>query len=257
MSTSLDVLNQAGSKKIRLMTHIVAGYPDYAKSLETARLMAKYADAIEIQIPFSDPMADGPTIMRANQTALQAGISTEDCFRLAQTLIKECTIPVLFMSYANIPFHTGMEKFISRCAAIGIAGLIIPDIPFDSNNYGYFEISVKHNVAPVYVVSPDTSADRLSKIVPFLRGMVYTTLKVGITGAGTVINESGMQFLGTIRRYTPLPVAAGFGISSVPQILSLTGKADIAIVGSRLIDIYDQSGLAGVKDFLDEYRKGT
>ncbi len=251
---------------LRLMTHVVAGYPDLKTSEDLILTMSEAgADFIEIQIPFSDPMADGPTIMHANQISLDRGTRVEDCFTLAEKLRGRITAPLLFMSYINVPFRMGFDDFIKRSAGAGISGLILPDLPYDESmdenpsspksfNH-YTELCDAANVCPIYVVSPDISLPRLQRISSLGRGFIYTTLKVGITGGQTATGEKGLAFLDVLGRETKLPIAAGFGISTPEQAKALDGRADIAVVGSQLIRIFEKEGRKGVADFIREIKK--
>ena len=239
------------SDHLKIMTHVVAGYPDRETNKRLIKMMAESGvDMVEIQIPFSDPLADGPTIMAANQHALQSGITPGDCFDLAKELKAEVDIPLLFMTYFNIPFHVGMEKFIARSVDSGISGLIIPDIPFDEEGENYLQLSKNYRIHPIQVVSPDVEAERLKKITQLADGFIYTTLKVGITGVRKKIDDKGLAFINTIRKYTSLPLAAGFGISSAEHFKQLQGKADVAVIGSHIINLIDNHGIEEVRAFV-------
>jgi tryptophan synthase alpha chain len=238
-------------KTIRLMTHVVAGYPDLTATADLIRLMADTGvDLVEIQIPFSDPLADGPTIMRASQHALDNGITTDDCFKLAQDMAAQVDIPLLFMTYGNIPFAMGMEQFMRRSADAGIQGLIIPDLPFDEETDDHMNLARKAGLKVIQVTSPSTGTERLEKVCSIAQGFIYSTLKVGITGAGTDINDQGIAFLNRIRSLTHLPIAAGFGISSPDHVGKLIGKTDMAVIGSHVINLYEKEGMQGVAKFL-------
>lgn len=236
---------------IKIMTHVVAGYPDMAASKEIIMAMDESgADLIEIQIPFSDPLADGPTIMRANQASLENGTTAEDCFRAVGELHGLTRAPLLFMTYCNIPFTLGMESFVRESANCGVSGLIIPDLPFDEATEGYHETARSYGLHPIPVVSPDVSMTRLIDICARSTGFIYTTLKVGITGAGTAIDPQGLAYIKRVKQKTVLPIAAGFGISSPLQVKQLAGIADAAVIGSHMINLFNQSGLAAVTKFL-------
>lgn len=243
------------------MTHVVAGYPDLKTSEDLLLTMSEAgADFIEIQIPFSDPMADGPTIMHANQIALDKGTRVEDCFALAERLRGRLSAPLLFMSYINVPFRMGLDTFVKRSTAVGISGLILPDLPYDeeveeksgstSSSNDYTALCDAAGICPVYVVSPDISQPRLQKISSLGRGFLYTTLKIGITGGQAATGEKGLTFLEVLRQQTTLPIAAGFGISTPAQAKALEGRADIAVVGSQLIRVFEKDGRKGVADFI-------
>lgn len=146
----------------------------------------------------------------------------------------------------------GMERFISMSAESGISGLIIPDIPFDERNENYLQLAEKHGLYPIQVVSPDVKLKRLKQILTRAKGFIYTTLKIGITGARKQIDQDGLQFINTIRKETSIPIAAGFGISSPKQVEQLCGKSDAAVIGSHMINLFNQSGTAKIKDFLNQ-----
>lgn len=244
------------TKKIGLMTHVVAGYPNLAATGDLIRLMADSGvDLIEIQIPFSDPLADGPTIMRASQHALDNGVTTTDCFNLAEEMAAKVDVPLLFMTYGNIPFAMGMERFVKRSAAAGVQGLIIPDLPFDEETDDHMALAKKAGLKIIQVTSPSTGEERLAKVCAIAEGFIYSTLKVGITGAGADINEQGITFLNRIRSLTDLPIAAGFGISSPEHVQRLVGKTDVAVIGSHVINLYEKEGEKGVARFLEECAK--
>lgn len=240
----------ADRKALKLMTHVVAGYPDLETTETLIRVMAESgADLVEMQIPFSDPLADGPTIATANQAALDNGITPEHCFRLAEKLKSSVDIPLLIMTYANIPFSMGIEQFVKRCSESGISGMIVPDLPFDQSPW-YLEAAEKYGCFPILVVSPGMSSERLAEIVQQARGFIYTTLRVGITGARKTIHESGLRFLETLRACTSLPIAAGFGISSAEMVNQLQGRADGAVIGSYIIEILNKQGIDEVGQFI-------
>lgn len=235
------------------MTHVVAGYPDLETSKKLIHMMANIGvDMVEIQIPFSDPLADGPTIMAANQKALENGTVPGNCFEMAEELNKNIDLPLLFMSYVNIPFHMGIKTFIAKSAACGISGLIIPDIPFDEQNENYIVEARKFNIHPIQVISPDMKPQRLEQVAHISSGFIYTTLKIGITGARKQIDPGGLAFIDTIRTYTDLPIAAGFGISSPEQIKTLRGKADMVVIGSHILNLLNREGIDQAMEFLRE-----
>ncbi len=246
-------INQAFEKqrKMKLMTHVVAGYPTLKKSEEIILCMAQNGvDMIEIQIPFSDPLADGPTIMKANQIALENKITPDDCFELVNRIKERVDIPILFMTYANIPFRMGMQEFIVRSYQAGVSGLIIPDIPFDEDIGDYYKVAKENDIHAIYVISPDISESRLKSICNDAEGFIYTTLKTGITGAGNQIEKKGLDFINFVQLKSSIPIAAGFGISSTEHLDMLRGKADMAIIGSHMINLYNSDGINGIASFL-------
>lgn len=252
MKNSIDaVLN--GSGPIRLMTHVVGGYPNLETNAELVRLMVRLGvRLIEIQIPFTDPLADGPTIVRANQAALDAGVTPDHCFDLCARLSGELDAAFMFMTYANIPHSMGMERFLSRAAASGASGVILPDLPWDEDGGDYADLARAHGLHPVMVVSPGIPGERLDKVLERASGLLYTTLKTGITGAGTVLDQGGIDHVGRLRARADLPIAAGFGISAPRHVRMLSGLADAAVIGSHIIDLLDAAGPSAVERFLRE-----
>lgn len=236
---------------IHLMTHLVAGYPDIDTNKKLIYSMAKSGvKLIEIQIPFSDPMADGPTIMRANQISLNNGTNLEICFRLMEDMSKEVDIPLLFMTYGNIPFVYGMKEFVDTCSKIGCRGLIVPDLPYDEDTFILNVFCKQKDLPNIAVISPDTSIHRIKKLKEFAQGFIYTTLKIGITGAGNEIDLAGIKYIDFLKTHIQLPIAAGFGIAKPEHVDSLRGIADIAVIGSRLIELVDSEGVPGVSKFI-------
>jgi len=243
------------NESLKLMTHVVAGYPNLKISREIVHLMVECGvDLIEIQIPFSDPLADGPTITAANQKALDAGIKVKDSFELIRNL-KGIPVPLLLMSYINIPFRMGIDRFLSEAKSAGADGVILPDIPFDEVEGDFISGCIKMDLAPIQVISPDISEARLKIISKRAQGFIYTTLKIGTTGAKERIASYGIKYLGKIKKFSTLPIAAGFGISSAVHLNQLKGRAEIAVIGSKVIDLYNEKGLGGVKEFLKASRE--
>lgn len=242
----------ADAAGIQLMTHVVAGYPNLDVNADLIRLMAQRGvKLIEIQIPFTDPLADGPTIMRANQAALDQGVTPRHCFELCAALSRELPhVAFLFMTYANIPFAMGQGAFMATARQSGASGLILPDLSWDESDGDYAEAAREHGLHPVMVISPDTQSPRLDAILSRASGLLYTTLKVGITGAGASLDQTGVDYVRNLKKKAGLPIAAGFGISSPEHVRMLDGLADVAVIGSHIINLMDTKGLGAVDEFL-------
>jgi len=221
-----------------VMNHIVAGFPSLEECEELAVMMAEEgASYIEIQIPFSDPIADGPTIMQANQQSLDQGTTVEDCFQLMARIKDRCPdTPLLFMSYFNIPFRYGLEKFCQRAKELGCYGLIIPDIPVDEEpQEHYLELCGKYDLHAVQVVSPITPERRLKKIGEAASGMVYCVSHTGTTGMQKDLSLDLSSYLKRVRQQVSVPLALGFGISSPEMVKQALEQADIAVIGSAVL----------------------
>lgn len=240
----------------KLMTHIVAGYPSLKKSEELLHLMADCgADFIEIQIPFSDPVADGPTIMKANQAALDRGTKVEDCFRLMQKMSLDSEISgkpkFLFMTYFNILHHYGVGKFCKKAAECGCHGLIVPDMPIDEEDQEkYLENCRKYGLKPIQVISPLTPYRRLKMIAKVAEGFVYCVSRFGTTGQGGGLNPKLSGYLKKVKKYIDLPLAVGFGISNKADVEAVWREADIAVIGSKIVSIVENDGVIALEKFL-------
>jgi len=224
-----------------LMAHIVIGYPDLAASEKIILSLAEAgADMIELQIPFTDPLADGPTILKANLEALRSGTKVADCFRFAEKMASRLEeIPLLFMTYINIPFSYGLENFCRDSAEAGLTGLIVPDIPPDEKEEPYHDLCLAHKLHPIYILSPSSTERRIELIGSCASGFVYCTARVGITGARQSQIAGLREFTAGVRKYVKVPLALGFGISSREHVEAVRELAEISIVGSKVIDIYN------------------
>jgi tryptophan synthase alpha chain len=237
-----------------LMTHIVAGHPDFDTSLRLVESMVQAdVDLIELQIPFSEPIADGPVILRANQEALSAGSTVERCFEFGAEVAKRFDVPFLFMSYYNVLFKQGVTKFVSRMHAEHLKGAIVPDLPPEEAGE-YLKAMADHQLDPIFIYSPNTTSARLSLIAKHARGFVYCVARKGVTGSETAFSEELTSYLARARAATALPLAVGFGVKTKADVDFLRDKADIAVVGSETLRVLQGSGVAGVTPFLKSLR---
>ena len=229
-------------RKINLMTHVVAGYPNMK---ECEKIVIAMADSgvsfIEIQIPFSDPIADGPTIMHANEESLLNGPTPDDCFKLIQRLKKKISTPILIMTYFNIAFKYGLEKFCKKAKESQVYGLIIPDIQIDEEKYdNYLGLCKKSGLHAIQIISPITPDRRLKKISKAASGFVYCVSRLGTTGERNKLNPELSSYLNNVRKYIKLPLALGFGISNKEQVKAALKHADIAVIGSKIINLCNE-----------------
>lgn len=221
------------------MTHVVVGYP----SLEaTGELIETLADAgsdfIELQIPFSDPIADGPTIMLASEKAIENGANVQNALTIMADVSKRVKIPLLFMAYYNTIFHYGVEKFCKKAKQAGAYGLIVPDIPIDEEQHERFNFFCeKYGLNLIRVISPASTDERLKLNAKNAKGFVYCVSRYGVTGTKSELNPELQKYLKKVRSYFNIPLGVGFGISKREHIEALQGHADIAIVGSALIEL--------------------
>jgi len=241
-------------KEILLMTHIVLGYPDFETSMEiVASMVTAGVDLMELQIPFSEPIADGPVILHANQQALAAGASVRRCLDFGRAAAARFPIPFLFMSYYNILYRFGVERFAAEMKDGGLQGAIVPDLP-PEEGADYLQTMQDHGLNPIFIFSPATPEERLAYIASCARGFVYCVARKGVTGRETEFSSQLDGYLARCRRATNLPLAVGFGVKDRRDVDFLRGKADIAVIGSQTIRIDDESGPGAVGDFIASLR---
>ena len=232
---------------------ITCGDPDLETTAAAVREMVKNgADLIELGIPFSDPTAEGPVIQGANIRALKGGVKTDKVFGLVRELRTDVTVPMVFMTYANVVFSYGAEKFISTCAEIGIDGLILPDIPFEEKEE-FLPLCKKYGVDLISLIAP-TSENRIGMIAKEADGFIYLVSSLGVTGERSEIKTDLSSIVKIIRDNTNVPCAIGFGISTPEQAKSMADISDGAIVGSAIVKLLEQHGTAAPK-YIGEYVK--
>lgn len=244
-----------------LMTHIVVGYPNLQASYDLIMTMAEAgADFIELQIPFSDPLADGPTMMKAATAALEGGVRVADSFELMQKVSKKITIPLLFMGYYNTVFCYSVEKFCQDAAQAGASGLIFPDMPLDEEpQEHFFEQAKKNDLINIRFISPASTLSRIKLNTDQAPGFLYCFSRYGVTGSREDLDPRLPQYLQKVAKYASCPLAVGFGISQPKHIRQIAPYADIAIVGSKILQLYDElpasKKLSGIRDFIQELKK--
>jgi len=220
---------------------VTCGYPDLETTGKVIRAMVRNgADLIELGIPFSDPAAEGPVIMEANMRALEGGITTDKIFAFVRDLRREIRIPMVFMTYANVVFSYGAEKFISTCREIEIDGLILPDLPFEEKDE-FLPVCRKYGVDLISMVAP-TSENRIAMIAREAEGFLYIVSSLGVTGVRSEIKTDLAAITEVVRKNTKTPCAIGFGISTPEQAQKMASISDGAIVGSAIIKLIGKYG---------------
>jgi tryptophan synthase alpha chain len=241
--------------KHKLMTHVIAGYPSEAECIELMLGMQNAGVfAIEVQIPFSDPSADGSTIMKANDIALLNGTTTVKCFEMIGTArTKGLNCPIFVMSYANKLFSYGFENFCGLAKKHEVEGLIIPDLPYDSPEYRRLHnICSELNLGLVLVISPGMSDERLASFRLKSCKLVYMTSMHGITGKEFSVREDLINFAITIRAKSDCHIALGFGIRNKDHVKAALDIADIAVIGSETIRIIEKKGTSEAIKFVGQ-----
>lgn len=232
---------------------ITCGDPDLETTAAVVRAAVENgADLIELGIPFSDPTAEGPVIQGANVRALSGGVTTDKIFALVMELRQDINVPMVFMTYANVVFSYGAEKFISTCKEVGIDGLILPDLPFEEKEE-FLPVCHKYGVDLISLIAP-TSENRIAMIAKEAEGFLYIVSSLGVTGTRSEIKTDLKSIVGVVRQNTDIPCAIGFGISTPEQAKKMADISDGAIVGSAIIKILEKYGKDAAK-YVGEYVK--
>ena len=232
---------------------ITCGDPDLETTAAAVRAAVENgADLIELGIPFSDPTAEGPVIQGANLRALSGGITTDKVFDFVREIRRDVSVPMVFMTYANVVFSYGSERFISTCKEIGIDGLILPDIPFEEKDE-FQPICKKYGVDLISLIAP-TSQNRIAMIAKEAEGFLYIVSSLGVTGTRSEIETDLGEMVKLVRENANIPCAIGFGISTPEQAKQMADIADGAIVGSAVVKLLEKHGKDAPR-YIGEYVK--
>jgi len=238
---------------------VTGGDPSIEKTKEFVREMIRAgADLVEIGIPFSDPIAEGPVIQEANIRALNAGATVEKLFTLIEDLRKETSIPLVFLTYINPVFHYTYDAFFKRCGACGLDGIIIPDLPFEEQAEAR-KAAAQYGVDLISLIAP-TSEGRIKEIAQTAAGFIYLVSSMGVTGVRSAITTDLASITAAVRSVTKIPIAIGFGIHNPAQAAQMARIADGVIVGSAIVKIVAEHGDAAgphIYDYVKEMKEAV
>lgn len=244
------IKEQLRTRPLLLMAHAVVGYPSLE---ENWRMLACMRDAgvalVELQLPFSEPIADGPVFVKANQSALRRGLHWDDYFEFMTKAAAEFRFPLVFMGYYNSVFCMGDTAFCARLSAAGGRGYIIADLP-PEQAVGLDGHARTQGLAPIHLMTPTNSPARLAAIAGNAAGFIYCVARKGVTGTKTTLDQSIIGYIGRCRKATDLPLALGFGIRTPEDIRLLKGHAEIAIIGTACLEAWVEKGESGYRKFL-------
>lgn len=250
MSLESYIQSKLSTQKILIMTHCIIGYPSLEDNWKMLTAMDQVGvDLVELQMPFSEPIADGPLFARANELALKNGVTRDIYFEFFKKAAETFSFPILMMGYYNPVFRLGHSNFVNRLSDCHGKGFIIPDLPLEEY-HDLWNISRQKNISPILFFTPASPNARLSQINQLANGFVYCTARKGVTGTQTVIQESILKELTRYRQHTNLPLALGFGLSEPNDIKQLHSHAQIAIFGSALLKCWEEKGPDKYADFL-------
>ncbi|ABN52642.1 MAG TPA: tryptophan synthase subunit alpha [Hungateiclostridium thermocellum] len=247
----MNKLERAFSNGKAFIPFITAGDPSLEITEQLVYRMAEAgADLIELGIPFSDPVAEGPVIQEADYRALSAGTTTDKIFDMVGRIRKSCDIPIAFMTYANPIFTYGSEKFLKRCGETGIDALIVPDIPFEEKEE-LAPFCKEYDVRFISMIAP-TSKERIRMIAREAEGFIYCVSSMGVTGVREKIGDDAKEMIKIVKEVRDIPCAVGFGISTPEQAAQMAGFSDGVIVGSAIVKIIAQYGAECIP-YVEEY----
>lgn len=245
------------AKKI-LSIYFTAGYPNIDDTVSIIKqLEASGVDMIEIGLPFSDPLADGPTIQASSTQALKNGMTTSLLFEQLTSIREEVSIPLLIMGYFNPILQYGIEDFCKKCSEIGIDGLIIPDLPVAVFQESYAPIFDKYGLFNVFLITPQTSNERIAYIDSVSKGFVYMVSSASTTGAKNTFDQEQWNYFKRIRELNlNTPQIVGFGISNAETFLQATQHSSGAIIGSAFVKFLKEHSIEKIPDFIQSIRNG-
>ncbi len=242
-------------KKVRsplVMTHVVCGYPSFEDNLKELEIMDQFGvDFVELQFPFTEPSADGPLFVKANQQAIEQGVRVDDCFDFMKRVTDRFDFKVLMMGYYNTVFKMGHERFVHRLKEAGGSGYILPDLPVEEAGELH-QLSLEAGLLPIILMTPTNTDQRLEQLAKAAHGLVYVVARKGVTGSKTKMSDEVAQFLSRCRRYTDLPLGVGFGVSSKEDIEFIAAHGDIAIIGTAALKAWEDGGAEALHAFFSQ-----
>ncbi len=242
-------------KEKALILYFTAGFPSFEDSIEIIKKSSeKGADIIEIGIPFSDPIADGPVIQYTSAKALENGINTDKSFEIAKILKSEINVPYLFMTYFNPVYKYGIERFADNCFECGVSGLIIPDLPYEES-FELRNVLKERNMNLIYFLTPFTSEKRVKKIIKKASGFIYFISVAGVTGIREDLSDETIEKLKRTKEMTEIPIAIGFGISKREQVRQIKEYVDGIIIGSFFLKKIIDGQIKEMEDLIIEFKK--
>ncbi|MFY9301029.1 MAG: tryptophan synthase subunit alpha [Candidatus Nitrosotenuis sp.] len=248
----------AAKKEKALITYIMAGYPNHVSTLAAVRgLISGGADIIELGFPFSDPLADGPVIQNASAVSLEKGTKISQFFELVRDIRKESDVPLVLMTYTNILYHRGYDKFFEIAKNAGIDGFITPDMTVEESRE-YLRAAKRHKIDTIFLVSPNTTKSRLEKIAKQTTGFLYLVSVFGTTGARTRIQKYTIDALRNTKKIVgkKIPIGIGFGVSTPSDVTRyVKNGADAVIIGSALIRLLERTGSKKIEKAVSSYTK--
>lgn len=242
---------QAEKKGLLLMTHMVLGYPSFEDNWSMLEVMEEVgADVVELQFPFSEPVADGPVFVAANQASLDAGTTVEQCFDFMKRASERFSMPLLMMGYYNTAYSMGESNFLKTLKDCGGRGTIIPDLPLEYSEAFLAEAQAL-SLDVVQIITPNSSLERKKVVAEASMGFIYCVARKGVTGKDTDFDAQIDQYISDVKSVSDLPLALGFGVKSHKDLVALEGKVDMAIIGTAGLQAWLSGGKEALRELLD------
>jgi len=252
MDLKAFIAQRKQSKSPLVMTHVVCGYPSFEANLKELEIMNDFGvDFVELQFPFSEPSADGPLFVKANQQSIEQGTRVADCFDFMRQVTARFDFKVLMMGYYNTVFKMGHEQFVQQLKASGGCGYILPDLPIEEAAELH-ALSKAEGITPIMLMTPTNSDERLSQLAAVAGGFVYVVARKGVTGSKTQMSHAVSEFLDRCRQFTDLPLGVGFGVSAKEDIDFIGAHGDIAIIGTAALKAWEEGGETALRDFFEQ-----
>lgn len=243
---------QNTSRRALLMTHVVCGYPSFEDNWRELEIMANAGvELVELQFPFSEPSADGPLFVKANQQAIENGVHVDDCFEFMQRVTANFDFKVVMMGYYNTVFKTGHEIFMRRLKEAGGSGFILPDLPVEEAS-DLHALAAELDLDPIVLMTPTNSPARLKQLASVAKGFIYCVARKGVTGSHTDMSAEVADFIAECRQYTDLPLAIGFGVSTKADIDFIAEHGDIAVIGTAALKTWESGGAPALSEFFTQ-----
>lgn len=235
-----------------IMTHVVCGYPSFDDNWKELEIMQEFGvDLVELQFPFSEPSADGPLFVKANQEAVDSGVHVDDCFAFMQKVTEHFSFKVVMMGYYNTVFKTGHRRFMERLKEAGGHGFILPDLPIEEASELH-DIAKELDLSPIVLMTPTNSDARLAQLAKCADGFIYTVARKGVTGTNTNMNDEVSEFIERCKTFTDIPLAVGFGVSEAKDIEFIGQHADIAVIGTAALKAWEVGREQALRDFFKQ-----
>ena len=246
---------QSLSKSTRpalIMTHVVCGYPSFEDNWKELEIMEEFGvDLVELQFPFSEPSADGPLFVKANQEAVASGVHVEDCFAFMKKVTDKFSFKVVMMGYYNTVFKTGHREFMQRLKEAGGEGFILPDLPIEEAGELH-DLAKELDLSPIVLMTPTNTDERLIQLAKCSDGFIYTVARKGVTGSNTDMNQEVADFIKRCKGFTDTPLAVGFGVSNARDIEFIGQHADIAVIGTAALKAWEQGRESALRAFFTQ-----